>query len=228
MCENLDYVNMMTYDFSGSWNTNAPFHNAPLYQSTTDNVMREMSGTNKDFTAPPSAAIEDYERFSIDQAIDQFIAAGCDKKKLIMGTGFYGRSWKKSQGLLKPTGDAMSAGCGTWIYNNEGYGSMEYTDIKHRYDPTVSTQAKADGWQKYHDDVSKAAWLFNPDVEGGLYVSYDDPWSMGEKIKYMKEKGLGGAMIWELSGDREEELLDVIIDGMCPARRMDGFLAPRN
>jgi len=220
MCDNLDYVNMMTYDFSGSWNTKAAFHNAPVFKSTEANTMTELSGSGKTFTAPPSTSVKDFDRFNIDEAIDVFLNSGCDKKKLIMGTGFYGRSWGKSPGLLKPAQGTV-AGCGTWVWQGQGFGSMEYSDIKHRYDPTINATAKADGWEKYHDEVSKAAWLYNPSVQGGMYISYDDAWSMQEKVKYAKAKGLGGLMIWELSGDRDEELLDIMIDNWCVRRLED-------
>ncbi len=38
------------------------------------------------------------------------------------------------------------------------------------------------------------------DLEG-CPTRYDDAESMGYKAKYIKSKGLGGGMLWELSGD---------------------------
>jgi chitinase len=38
-------------------------------------------------------------------------------------------------------------------------------------------------------------------LTGGLFLSYDDTQSVGEKLSYLKSKNLGGAMFWELSGD---------------------------
>jgi chitinase len=35
----------------------------------------------------------------------------------------------------------------------------------------------------------------------GVFVSYDDPASIQAKAVYLKQKGLAGAMIWELSAD---------------------------
>jgi GH18 family chitinase len=41
--------------------------------------------------------------------------------------------------------------------------------------------------------------------------AYDDPQSIRAKVQYVKAHHLGGMMFWELSEDRNEELLDVIV-----------------
>ena len=53
-------------------------------------------------------------------------------------------------------------------------------------------------------------WAWSPTAQGGHFISYDDPESMQLKMDYINEKGLGGAMFWEITGDRENELLEVI------------------
>ena len=42
----------------------------------------------------------------------------------------------------------------------------------------------------------------------------DDPQSIREKADYVRREGLGGIMFWELSQDRNDELLDVIVTGL--------------
>ena len=39
------------------------------------------------------------------------------------------------------------------------------------------------------------------DSTSGTWVSYDDPQSVGEKVRYVRDHGLGGVFIWELGGD---------------------------
>jgi chitinase len=53
-------------------------------------------------------------------------------------------------------------------------------------------------------------WLFN----GSTFISYDDEQSMGLKAQYIKNKGLGGAMIWELSQDPNRVLLNSLYNGL--------------
>ncbi|MGN9911640.1 glycosyl hydrolase family 18 protein [Phytohabitans sp. LJ34] len=36
---------------------------------------------------------------------------------------------------------------------------------------------------------------------GGQWWSFDDAWSIGQKTAWLKQKGLLGGMIWEMSGD---------------------------
>ena len=45
----------------------------------------------------------------------------------------------------------------------------------------------------------------------GLWITYDDPQSMKAKTDFIKERGLGGAMFWELSNDRTYQLLDTLV-----------------
>ena len=42
------------------------------------------------------------------------------------------------------------------------------------------------------------------------FISYEDPESIGKKAAYARNKKLGGVMFWELSQDRNDELLDAI------------------
>ncbi len=52
-------------------------------------------------------------------------------------------------------------------------------------------------------------WLYN--ATEGVFVTYDDPESLGHKLDYLEAYGLGGVMFWELSADTDDhELLDVL------------------
>ena len=44
-----------------------------------------------------------------------------------------------------------------------------------------------------------------------VFLSYDDPTSLGIKAGYVVERGLGGVMIWEMSSDKDDELLDSLV-----------------
>ena len=54
-----------------------------------------------------------------------------------------------------------------------------------------------------------APFLYNRRQQ--LFVSYDDVRSMEAKTKYVRDKGLGGIMFWELTNDaRKNGLLETI------------------
>lgn len=65
---------------------------------------------------------------------------------------------------------------------------------------------------RYWDNCAQAPYLWNPTTH--VFISYDDPQSIAVKASYVLEHRLGGIMFWELSEDREDELLDVIDDGL--------------
>lgn len=53
------------------------------------------------------------------------------------------------------------------------------------------------GWTRYWDDVQKAPIAYGD----GMWTGYEDSQSIQEKIDYLNENELGGAMIWEMSMD---------------------------
>lgn len=133
--------------------------------------------------------------FSVSDAVDAYLNAGFPAQKLVLGLPLYGRGWENvsstQNGLYQP---ATNASVGTWEK-----GVFDYTDIKNNYLPTMT---------RYWDAEAQVPYLYDPVRK--LWISYDDPQSIKIKVEYIKAKGLGGAMVWELSGDRDEELIDAI------------------
>lgn len=68
----MDFINLMTYDFHGAWESTTNF-NSPLYGSP----------------ANPSP----YKNYNSDYAIQAYLNAGVPANKLLMGVPFYGRGW---------------------------------------------------------------------------------------------------------------------------------------
>ena len=58
------------------------------------------------------------------------------------------------------------------------------------------------------DSAARVPFLF--DSTSGTWVSYDDPQSVREKVRYVREHGLGGVIIWELGGD-DGSLMNAIV-----------------
>ena len=80
---------------------------------------------------------------------------------------------------------------GTWEN-----GIFDYDHLKRSFLPT---------YKRYWDDASQVPYLFNPST--GIWISYDDLESIALKNDYIKREKLGGAMFWELSSDRNAELV---------------------
>jgi len=109
-------------------------------------------------------------------------------------------------------------GVRTWVADH-GRGVFDYTHIARDY-------VNKNGFDRHWDDVAKVPYLYNEDTMD--YISYDDQESIKMKVEYANEFNLGGVMFWEMSGDRDEELLDVIVDTLpgctLPSRRLEDFI----
>jgi chitinase len=84
-----------------------------------------------------------------------------------------------------------------------GSSSISYANIAANYlkDPTYIRYFHAD---------SMVPWLFN----GTTFITYEDEQSMTLKAQYVVNKGLAGAMIWELSQDPDRVLLNALYNGL--------------
>ncbi|CAF1217826.1 unnamed protein product [Rotaria sp. Silwood1] len=180
MSNYLDWINVMTYDFHGSWESKTG-HNAPLYKNDAE-------------TATDIAPSFIKSRYNCHASIQAYIAAGVPRSKLIMGLGLYGRGWQgvtstAQNGFSQPA--SSQPPMGTWEN-----GIFDYDHLKRSFIPTYT---------RYWDDASKVPFLFNPSTS--IWISYDDLESISLKNNYIKQEQLGGAMFWELSSDRNAELV---------------------
>lgn len=103
----LDWINIMTYDFHGSWDP-ATNHQSALFN--------------------PAANPAD-GRYTTDSATQLYLNAGTPPDKLVIGLPFYGRGWgcvgSADNGLYQPSGCALQ---GTWEPGN-----FDYKDLAANY-----------------------------------------------------------------------------------------------
>lgn len=143
----------------------------------------------------------DGSKLNADFIVSATLKAGVPPAKLVLGVPFYGYSWKQcgpsNNGQLQ---DCHGKGRGTWED-----GTVDYSDIE----ANLNGQK---GFVRYWNERSKAAYLFNTDT--GEFITYDDPQTLDAKIDYIKSHGLGGAMFWELTGDRKGTLQNKLVHGL--------------
>lgn len=173
----VDWINIMTYDFNGAWQKISA-HNAPL---------------NAD-PAAASAGVPDTNTFNVAAGAQGHLNAGVPAAKLVLGVPFYGRGWDGCAQANNGQYQTCSGGSsiGTWEA-----GSFDFYDLEANY-------INKNGYTRYWNDTAKVPFLYN--ASNKRFISYDDAESIGHKTAYIKSKGLGGAMFWELSGDRNKTL----------------------
>ncbi|MEK5059603.1 chitinase [Paenibacillus sp. FSL H7-0326] len=173
----VDWINIMTYDFNGAWQKISA-HNAPLYNDP----------------AAAAAGVPDTSTFNVSAGAQGHLDAGVPASKLVLGVPFYGRGWdgctQTSNGQYQTCSGGSSVG--TWEP-----GSFDFYDLEANY-------INKNGYTRYWNDTAKVPYLYN--ASNKRFISYDDVESLGHKTAYIKSKGLGGAMFWELSGDRNKTL----------------------
>jgi chitinase len=134
----LDWINVMTYDFHGGWESSGPTnHHAALYPS----------------------ACEDPDGDWADKAIQAYQRNGVPASKLTLGVPFYGRGWRAAavnDGLCQP---ASGVPRGTY---EKGVDDYEVLDAKAKpdyRDEGTGTHWTFDGSQFWsYDDTVSVSW----------------------------------------------------------------------
>ncbi|KAJ2257799.1 hypothetical protein GGH98_000595 [Coemansia sp. RSA 454] len=193
----VDFANLMIYDINGAWmpqtGPNAPFD----YEND--------KGTPLTFIT----------------AIDAWTNAGWPASQLNAGLAFYGRSTTatvdmtldpanqyQNQSSTLPQGDIADVPAFDACANVTGItGTWQYKNLRGQGILTSPTTAAAP-WIRRWDDITQTPWLYNPKTR--QYITYDDPLSIKVKIDYAAAKGVGGAMVWALYMDYQNELLNTV------------------
>ncbi|MFI0263750.1 glycoside hydrolase family 18 protein [Streptomyces sp. NPDC017056] len=115
--------------------------------------------------------------YNTTDTIKKLKSLGVPANKLLLGLGFYGRGW---QGVTQdaPGGTATGAAPGKYEAGIEDY-------------KILKTRCPATG------KVAGTAYA----KCGTQWWSYDTPETIGTKMAYKNQQGLGGTFFWELSGD---------------------------
>lgn len=124
--------------------------------------------------------------FSTDKAVSDYVAAGVPIGKLCLGMPVYGRSFDGTDGPGQTyTQPGTPNGKGNWEIGTWDYNVLPKVGAGETYDETVG-----------------ATYSYDPSTKE--MISYDTTDMVRRKVRYIKEKGMGGSMFWEASGDRSD------------------------
>jgi len=189
----VDWINVMTYDFQGGWD-NYTGHQSPMV--STD----------------PSASRKNW---SVSGAMGLYLNGlngkrGVPASQLVVGVPFYGRGWNsvppgpRNDGLGQSGTEALSSlGETEFPYDRlyaDGYLSFAY-----------GRSMGINGYTRFWDAVAQVPYLYSATAR--RMITFEDPESVGIKMNYVNQTGLGGVMFWELSEDEptaERSLLETI------------------
>lgn len=186
--DKLDQINVMAYDLS-TLNEEITWHDGALYD-----------GGNKYPTYTARSVV------SADRALQQFINAGVLPSKLGLGISAEIRGWRGGR-VVGSSNNGVTAPLQRWTTPptnwENGIYRARYAQLMQPNFRCFDGATFACGYKpEYYrwDDQAKMPYLSidrtNPDED--MFISYNDARSVHEKVKYVKEKGLGGVMLWEL------------------------------
>lgn len=134
-----------------------------------------------------------YGPVSADQAVRYLRNLGVPASKIAIGTPLYCHGWKN----VDLSGSIVGASASG---KNKG-GTMVWKDIAGFESAAVEGQP---GWHAGYDEPAQAAYLWNDDPSSSYYrnfLTYESSRSLDAKLSYIRERGLGGIIVWQSGGD---------------------------
>ncbi len=181
----LDWINVMTYDFAGPWDSQTG-HHSPLYGN-------------------PSASDPNLNTHT---SVQTFLSNGVPAQKIVVGVPFYGRGFKNAatndNGLFQTHGGASDQG--SWEAGMFDFKDLEQGTRTNQY-------IDANGFTRHWDEVAVAPYLYNP--TSLVFITYDDQQSIALKVEYVLTNDLGGVMFWSIDADTAKFLLGSAIHNGC-------------
>nr|AAA61639.1 venom chitinase [Chelonus sp.] len=141
--------------------------------------------------APPSASSHDSGnelKLNVKAAVKYWLQNGVPKEKLVVGVPAYGKSFTLSNPSNKGLGAPVSGAGTAGPYTGEN-GLLGYNEI--------CEMQKAGDWEVVQDNEKGVPYA----VKGNQWVSFDDLAAIKAKAQFIKQEGLGGAMVWSIETD---------------------------
>ncbi|BCJ95496.1 hypothetical protein acsn021_30650 [Anaerocolumna cellulosilytica] len=188
----LDWLNIMTYDIHGAWET-VTNHQSAIYKNPND-----PSGTTP---------VDIKNKYNTDYIMKYYRDTyNVPASKLNVGSPFYSRGWKNVVANTGTNGlfaTASGAPVGNLDNPSSPGGQNSYAQMK-----VLENTA---GYTKYRDSVSQVPWLYNSSL--GIMYTYEDETSAAARCDYVIDNGFGGIIGWEISCDTSDFSLTNTISG---------------
>lgn len=128
--------------------------------------------------------------YDIATAVDLYLAAGVEASAIVLGTPAYTRAWSGVQ----------DGGDGGWNAPSTGLAQGSFERGVYDYKDIVDKVTDPDSdWEIYWDDEAQAAYTYSASEQ--VFSTMETPASIALKSQWAQSKGLGGLMLWDLSGD---------------------------
>lgn len=184
--EYLDFVSVMSYDMGGGWTSKvenqANIHNDP---ANTDD--------------PHSLAFEwgmNYYRGKVQA------------EKILMGVPYYTRGWQNVTGgdkglhgvSSKPDvggSDPLTGDLNIWHDKDE-----DGNEVAAGVNPlwhVLNVMQDDPGYELVRDEVGGVPYIWNEEKQ--QFITFENEWSVQNRIDYVEENDLGGVLIWVMHGD---------------------------
>jgi GH18 family chitinase len=165
MAQYMDWIGVMTYDFTGSWNKTPLGPHSSLYKIPAGLYADPFD------QGSPSSAEETIERWNITEGIPKY--------KLLLGVPTYGYDFVPYLNTLNETDDKRIKPV-----------AISYKEILQEFPHAAISY-----------DVKDPKKL-NGYIEGnGKKIWFETPRGAAEKVRFSKEQGYGGCIVWDMAGD---------------------------
>lgn len=193
----VDSFYIMAYDVSGSW--------------------MEKSGPNAPLKSDPSR----YDS-SVTQSVSAWHKAGIPNNKIVLGIPFYGTALKTERAVTLKTRMYVPLAKPSAIqgdkYDESNAdpcpGAKKAFSGSYQWRSIVSDgiSGNKNGWKTFWDTTSSTPYAFR--TKDKHLLSFDNAKSLKEKMNYVNQQRLGGAMVWSLEMDDASNTLLEAIQGV--------------
>ncbi|CAF4750735.1 unnamed protein product [Pieris macdunnoughi] len=159
-----------------------------------------------DYSAPTYKPQNRNDLLNVDAAISYWLTAGAPSSKIVIGIATYARTWKlDSDSEISGVPPLHTDGPGEAGPYTKTEGLLSYPEVCAKLINPNHQKGMRPHLRKVTDPSKRfGTYAFRlPDDNGdpGLWVSYEDPDTAGQKASYVKSKNLGGVSIVDLSMD---------------------------